>query len=92
LQNALLDASTIEQLFRDVELCTEVREIIPKFAAQGYVSEKSITLAQARDWLFDGQVRAVQLRYRYEGADWWDTIMSAQGSYRLVRIRHEFPQ
>ena len=43
LQNTLLDSAVLEQLFRDIEGCTEIIEIIPKFSA-GYVGQTSVTL------------------------------------------------
>ena len=91
LNMTLLDATQVEQLFRDIEACTQITEIIPKFAARGHVADTaSVTLAQARELLATRAVRGLQLRYRYEDADWWDTLMLAGDQFRLVRIRHDF--
>ncbi|MBA4150235.1 MAG: hypothetical protein H0X66_19165 [Verrucomicrobia bacterium] len=89
LQNTLLNPEVLEQLFRDIERCTEIIEIIPKVSA-GYVGQTSITLEEARAHLLSKQVRAVQIRYQYEGAQWWDTIMAVGDQFRLVRIEHNF--
>lgn len=89
LQNTLLDPLVLEQLFRDIQTCTEIIEIIPKFSA-GYVGQTSATLEEARGLLLSKQARAVQIRYQYEGAQWWDTIMAVQDQFRLVRIQHNF--
>lgn len=92
LNMALLDAAQVEQLLRDIEACAQITEIIPKFAARGQVPDTaSVTLAQARELLVARAVRGLQLRYRYENADWWDTLMLAGDQFRLVRIRHDFP-
>jgi hypothetical protein len=32
-----------------------------------------VSLAQARELLAARAVRGLQLRYRYDGAEWWDT-------------------
>ena len=91
LNQALLDEAGLAELLRDIEACTEVTEIIPKQAAQGYVAENAtLTLADARRLLVERAVRGMQIRYRYDGADWWDTLMVQPEGYRLVRIRHEF--
>lgn len=91
LNMTLLDAAQVEQLLRDVELCAQITEIIPKFAAHGHVPDTAaVTLAQARVLLATRTVRGLQLRYRYEDADWWDTLMLVGDQFRLVRIRHDF--
>ena len=49
LQQSVLDAETLEQLFSDLATCTEIIEIIPKAVAEGYVPEHtSMTLDEAR--------------------------------------------
>jgi hypothetical protein len=91
LNMTLLDAAQVDQLFRDIELCAQITEIIPKFAARGHVPDTAaVTLAEARELITTRAVRGLQLRYRYEGADWWDTLMLVGDQFRLVRIRHDF--
>jgi hypothetical protein len=52
----------------------------------------AITLAEGLAFLLDGTVRALQLRYRHDGAVWWDTLMpTPHKTFRIVRIRHDFP-
>lgn len=91
LNTTELDAAQVEQLLRDIEVCTQITEIIPKYAVRGHVPDTaSVTLAQARELLAARAVRGLQLRYRYENADWWDTLMVVGDLFRLVRIRHDF--
>lgn len=91
LQTAILDLQQVEQLLADIETCTKNLEILPKYAAQGRVPEAAgVTLATARQLLAARSIRGLQLRYHYDGADWWDTLMAAGDSFRIVRIRHEF--
>lgn len=91
LNMTLLDAAQVGQLFRDIEACAQITEIIPKFAPRGHVPDTaSVTLAQARELLATRAVRGLQIRYRYEGADWWDTLMLVSNQFRLVRIRQQF--
>lgn len=91
LNMTLLDPEQVEQLLRDIEACTQITEIIPKYAARDHVPDTAaVTLAQARELLTSRAVRGLQLRYRYQDADWWDTLMLAGEQFRLVRIRHDF--
>ena len=91
LSEGLLDAQQIEQLLRDIELCAQVSEIIPKFAPRAHVPENpQLTLTDARQLLDTRAVRGLQIRYRYDGHEWWDTIMVVGDQFRVVRIRHEF--
>lgn len=90
LHQATIDSATLDQLFRDIQEHADVTDVIPKFTQRGYVPEGPISLEEARKLLHSQSARGVQIRYRYEGSDWWDTIMTATPGYRLVRIRHEF--
>ncbi len=91
LNTTLLDAAQVEQLLCDIEQCTEITEIIPKLAARGHVPDSAtVTMAEARRRLAVRAVRGLQLRYRHEDADWWDTLMLMGDQFRLVRIRHDF--
>ncbi len=92
LQQAQFDAAELQTLLRDIGACAQVTEIIPKFSATGHVPDNAaFTLDDGRRLLLDGSARAVQFRYRFEGADWWDTIMALPGGqFRLVRIQHHF--
>jgi hypothetical protein len=92
LQQATFDVVELEHLLRDLAACAHVTEVIPKYAATGRVTEvPALTLEDGRRLLLDGSARAVQFRYRFEDADWWDTVMVLpDGQFRLVRIRHDF--
>jgi hypothetical protein len=91
LTSATLDEEELAALFRDLEVCAEITEINAKFAAQGHVPESGeLTLAEARNLLVQRAARGVQIRYRYDDADWWDTIMVHGHAYRLVRIRPDY--
>ena len=90
LCEAGLDAGILAQLFDDIAGCTEVLAVLPKFADRRKVAEQSVSLSEGRALLASGEARAIQIRYRYEGAEWWDTLMNTPQGTRLVRIRHEF--
>jgi hypothetical protein len=92
LQQARFDAAELERLLRDIGACAQITEIIPKFSATAPVPDNPVlTLDDGRRLLLDGGARAVQFRYRYQDADWWDTVMALPGGqFRLVRIQHHF--
>ena len=91
LHQGVLDSATLDQLVVDIETCTEVLEVIPKFGADSYVGEDEvIDLRKAISMLGEGQLRGVQIRYKYDGSQWWDTLMGTPQGVRLVRIQHDF--
>jgi hypothetical protein len=92
LQEALLDSPVLEQLFSDIETCTGIIEVIPKMAARACAPQTAISLAQGRQLLLSGRLRALQIRYSYAGSQWWDTLMCHDGRVRLVRIQHNFAE
>jgi hypothetical protein len=93
LHGGMLTEETMAQLFDDYSKCTVITEIIPKYAAQTHVPEQShLTLTHAQELLQTRAVRAMQVRYRFDEGEWWDTIMVHPGGFRLVRIRHDFGQ
>jgi len=93
LQQSSLDPETLAQLFADLTACTEILEVIPKAMAEGYVPESStIGLEEGRQMLLSGNVRGLQIRYHYQGSQWWDTLLPdpKSGGFRIVRIQHDF--
>ncbi len=92
LRQATFDAAELETLLRDIGACAQITDVIPKYSATGHVPENAtLTLEDGRRLLLDGGARAVQFRYRYQDADWWDTVMALPGGqFRLVRIQHHF--
>ena len=90
LQQAVLDEATLADLFRDIELATELIGVTRKEGPETRAADDSLTLAEAHQLLRTGQTRSVQLRYRYEGVQWWDTLIRMPTGVRLVRVRHDF--
>ncbi|HEX8441759.1 hypothetical protein [Archangium sp.] len=88
LQDALLDPDTLEQLVQDIQRCTVVKDVLLKGGALMMASERSVPLTEAAEALRQGRVLGVQIRYWYEGADWWDTLMRTPKGIRLIRIEN----
>lgn len=90
LQTGLLDRELVSRLFEDIAALATLHEVILK-TGPGYVAvQQPITLEHAKGRLLEGSVVGVQIRYQHAGAEWWDTLLKAGDSVRLVRIRQEF--
>jgi hypothetical protein len=93
LQQADLDAATLEQLFFDLASGTELLDITYKGGATRMAGDPHaadvLSLAAARDALVIGAVTGVQIRYRHQGREWWDTILRTPSGFRLVRISRD---
>lgn len=90
LNEALLDEETVQALFRDLAACAEILEVVPKIADRTEVTGAKVSLAEGQALLAEGRARGLQVRYRFEGAEWWDTLLRTPRGIRLVRIRHDF--
>lgn len=84
LQDQVLDEPTVAALFGDLEL-VEMLEVRVK-AAPGARAVAG-TLEDARRAWEEGALRGLQVRYRWEGAVWFDTLLRTPGGTRLVRMR-----
>jgi hypothetical protein len=84
---AELDATALDQLFADLGTAAEVLSVQGKAGAGRHASPEPLTLETARDQLASGALRGVQLRYRYDGSEWADTLLRVAGGFRLVRCR-----
>lgn len=89
LHEGLLDDATLDALFADIECAAELLGVSVKGGAKTMADESVASLAHARELLRAGTVRGVQLRYQFQGAQWWDTLLRTQNGVRLVRVRHD---
>ncbi|MBN1205954.1 MAG: hypothetical protein JXB05_13640 [Myxococcaceae bacterium] len=89
LQETLLDAETLARLVSDIQNLTVVDEVLLKGGAAAMASSQPLSFAQAVEALQQGRALGLQVRYRYQGKRWWDTLLRAPGGVRLVRIEHD---
>ena len=89
LGDAMVDPATLEQLFFDLEHATEIVSVTLKELGARRATAHAIPLQHARARLVAGDVDGIQIRYRYDGGEWWDTLMRVGGGIRLIRIRHD---
>jgi hypothetical protein len=87
LTQAVLDQTTLDRLFDDIAGCTRLLDVTVKLSANRMVPQERVTLEEARALLDARAVRGVQLRYLYDGGEWWDTLIATPDGVRVVRIR-----
>ncbi|MCA9290952.1 MAG: hypothetical protein KDA25_07475 [Phycisphaerales bacterium] len=84
----LLDDDRLAQLIADLSSCTQVLHVQVRSRGGGS-ADRTATLDEAAAALRAGDTRSVQIRYRYEGAAWCDTLLAQTGGVRLIRIRQD---
>lgn len=82
-----LDAAALRQLFADLGSAAEVLSVHGKAGSGRYASAEPLALETAHELLASGGIAGVQLRYRYDGSEWADTLLRTPGGFRLVRCR-----
>lgn len=90
MSEALLDDEQLASLFDDLRRLVRIEGIVIK-AGRGRADDAAgpQRLDEAHAMLAERTVRGVQIRYRYDGAAWCDTLMPVAHGVRLVRIRHD---
>ena len=89
LTQAELDPETFHSLFADLAACTEILAVIPKVGT-GYIVPKNVSLAEGQHLLISEQIQGLQIRYKYQDEEWWDTLISHGTCIRLTRIKQKF--
>jgi hypothetical protein len=87
LQETTLDEGMLDALFLDVGALGQLLSVVVR-PREGLARPTRPSLERAREALRSGEALGVQLRYRHQGSEWWDTLMPAPGGVRLVRIAH----
>lgn len=87
--DGVIDATTLRQLFADLATSATIIGVREKSGPTTYTSADEPTPDAALARLLSGVVRATQVRYRFDGHEWTDTILSVPGGFRVVRCRHE---
>lgn len=89
LDEGVLDDAGLDALLRDISACTQLIEVQVKGGRQERAAGADLVAARAA--LRSG-ARGMQVRYRHDGVEWWDTVMRAPAGWRVVRIRHDGQQ
>jgi hypothetical protein len=88
LCDAVVDLATLAQLEADLLHRTQVHNVQVKHGATRMVGEEVWQLPAAFAALRAGEVRGVQVNYRYEQHEWTDTLLRTSAGFRLVRVQH----
>ncbi|MCC6234953.1 MAG: hypothetical protein IT580_20080 [Verrucomicrobiales bacterium] len=90
LTEGLVDEALLLRLVADLESCAEILEILAK-SGPSTMSESGSRLGmrEAFHLLTQRRLRALQVRYRYQGEEWWDSILALPVGFRVVRIRQQ---
>lgn len=86
LTEAELDEAGLRALFRDLSAATTIEEIRCKQAPDRRADAAGTSADEALDGLLAGNVRGVQIRYRYDGQTWCDTVLATPRGHRVVRV------
>ena len=88
LTTADLDPEVLSALFSDLATLVEIDEVLIKGDATAYAGVTG--LAEAQRALAAG-ARGIQIRYRWAGNGWLDTLMRNPSGVRLVRSPQHSP-
>jgi hypothetical protein len=90
IHEVLLDDATVAQLFFDVAHAAELIAVVEKGAGarRADAVQGPAALDAAHDAFVARRIGAVQLRYRFAGEEWWDTLTHTAAGIRLIRISH----
>ncbi len=75
----------VQQLFSDLAAGAEVQYVQLRTAS----GDHSTTLAEAATAFIERLARAIQVRYRFEGELWIDTILPGDPTTKIIRNRSE---
>lgn len=81
-----LDEATLDALVGDILRETRVLSVLTKGGAESLSEGATVALPDAVALLRAGRVRAVQVRYVFQGAHWTDTLLRGATGVRVVRI------
>lgn len=87
--DAWLTVEQVGELFDDLAGCTEILAVQIKANRSDPAGTDQTRLSKAHQQIVAGEVRGVQIRYRYQYGEWCDTIMNIQGRFRLIRAQFE---
>lgn len=85
----LIDVATLTRLFADIQSAGTVLGVREKGGPTEYAAGEGMPPEVALERLRAGSARAVQVRYRYDGHEWTDTILAQPGGFRVVRCRFD---
>ncbi|MCE9532252.1 MAG: hypothetical protein K8T89_14200 [Planctomycetes bacterium] len=89
LVEGAVDAAALQQLFTELATAAQFLGAKEKNGPTSLTGADELTLDMALARLLSGAARAIQIRYRFDGREWTDTIIAIPSGFRVVRCRHE---
>jgi hypothetical protein len=91
LNQGTLDDATLAKYFQDLAHA-KVFAVMVKGGPERYANERSIELGTAQKLFNQSLCHGIQVRYLWQGDEWWDTLFRTNDDVRLVRIKHEWDE
>lgn len=92
MREATLTPDEVKDLFSDIEQFATDIQLMQRSAQTVHASVQRVNdrdkLIAAREALLGGSIVRVQIRYRWQGSLWIDTLKKVEGGFHVVRIRH----
>lgn len=93
IQQADLSTDDVRALLDDVVAGATLLGHGIKGGERTCATDAAGTLADDGALLLQGAVVGLQIRYRHDGREWWDTLMARpDGRFRLVRIEQRWAE
>lgn len=90
LQDSMIDEATFRQYVDDLHHAAKILDVRLRGHEAARAQDNTIDLARGFV-LFEGKdVGGMQIKYLYEGLEWWDTLMWVGENIRLIRIAHDW--
>jgi hypothetical protein len=86
MSDAILGRDQLAALFDDYRACAADLQIQLKAGPGFALPHRAPSLDDAEAMLLAGNIRGLQLRYRFGEQNWCDTLMPLPSGARLVRI------
>jgi hypothetical protein len=87
LVEGLLGDPELELLFTELAAHGRILEVLTRVGPRDHASPDRLTLGEAKRLLLSGAVRAVQVRYHFDDAEWSDTLIRLPTGTRVVRCK-----
>ena len=87
LTRAELDPQLLDALLDDLTRHTQIMEVTVKGGEFSRAEKAPVSLQEAIEALRGGRIRGVQVRYRWQGEEWLDTLLANAGQFRIVRLK-----
>jgi hypothetical protein len=92
MREAVLSIEQIQTLFDDIEKLASDVQVMQRSAGSRRAGvtggDNAQQLGFAKTALLGGQQQRIQIRYRWQGSQWIDTLASQADGFKLVRIEH----